>query len=718
MEVGEPMAGNINRRHLKAAVFVLILAGIALAKAQPIPGATFTPSGVKPWLQDAMSQLAKLPDGTNSVKIVSKRIALSYIDPARATQLLALHGFTIGKVEAPIDRSSLPVVVALAGSANVNTVPKAEEQFPQTETDPVNELVIFHDENDPSQLSSVISALQKHVDLPARQIIIEAMVLEISSTALKEMGVKWSRADSAKISGNFINSKMSGLSIGTLAYPSASEALNLTTKGIFHDLNVQIKALVREGEAEILSRPSVLALDNRMAYMSVAEDIPIARSNYSKNDYQSTSFSKEKAGITLALRPRIDAKGEEVSMQVNAEVTARVPDGDLEVRNKDGMILASAPTISRREVRTYTRVANNTPFIIGGLIAKDKQSTEDKVPLLGDLPLVGGLFRSKKLTTVKREVIIVLTPFVLPEEQVIGKNMPMDDDAFDSMDNQLFRDAYRIRAEDTFDLNYLYENKQLQRMKVLAERIVAGNVTLSNQYPYSSFYGKSVPGESILCYRQIYEVLKRRELESNLDMDKVIFFEKDENIQSGHRVQFLSKYIRSNAPEVLTEKGGKKAIALTYSLQRFSDDAKSIFSEPTPEVQLIDCENEVQWGKKLWELNRPSGNGQEKFTVLLRSKRDLERLKYAVLIKKTVEMNTEKLVLSLSQFTRGRLLLMPRVKAQDIELVDGDVARAFFYSEMYYQALQLEMEKDIAAFRRVIEEKDHLKEMVNPSTRP
>ena len=124
----------------------------------------------------------------------------------------------------------------------------------------------------------------------------------------------------------------------------------------------------------------------------------------------------------------------------------------------------------------------------------------------------------------------MLTPFVLPEEQVIGKNMPMDADAFDSMDNQLFRDAYRIRAEDTFDLNYLYENKQLQRMKALAERIVAGNVTLANQYPYSSFYGKSVPGESILCYRQIYEVLKRRELESNLDMDKIIFFEKDENI--------------------------------------------------------------------------------------------------------------------------------------------------------------------------------------------
>ena len=70
--------------------------------------------------------------------------------------------------------------------------------------------------------------------------------------------------------------------------------------------------------------------------------------------------------------------------------------------------------------------------------------------------------------------------------------------------------------------------------------------------------------------------------------------------------------------------------------------------------------------------------------MLLRRKKDVERLKYAILMKKTVEMNTEKLVLSLSNFTRGRLLLMPRVTPKDIELVDGDVARAFFYSEMYY----------------------------------
>jgi hypothetical protein len=706
----------INLKGAGWAVLAVGLAGIQYASAQPVPGPNR--SGVKPWLQQALGELANLAN-TNTVKVASKRITLSYIDPIRATQLLALHGFNIGKLEEPINPAKLPVIIALPGTAFHETVPNAEDKFPHTETDPLNDLVVFHDENDPAQLSGLMTTLKNEVDRPARQIIIEAMILEISSTSLQELGVQWTRAPAVTASGNFVNSKLSSLTIGSLKYPAADAALNLTTKGIFHDLNTQIKALVREGKVEILSRPSVLALNNRMAYISISEDIPVARTSYAPgNNYQNTSFETKKAGITLALRPRINANGEEVSMQVNAEVTARVPGADVLVKNGSGTILASSPTISRREVRTYVRVANNTPFIIGGLIAKDKQSTVYKVPLLHHLPILGSLFQSKKNTAVKREVIIVLTPFVLPEDHVIGKNMPQDEDAFDSVGHQLFRDAYRIRAEDTFDLNYLFENKQLQRMKALATRIVARNVFLGAQYPYNKFYGKAVPGESILCYRQIYEVLKRQGAQEKLDSSKLIFFVPDENIKSGHRVLFLEEYIRAQAPEVLTEQGGAQALAMTFVLQRFSDRPKSIFQEPVPEIRMVDCATEAAWRKQLWELNQPGANGQEKFTVLLRRKKDVERLKYAVLMKKTVELNTQKLALSLSNFSRGRLLLMPRVKAQDIELVDGDVARSFFYSELYYPASQAEMEKDITAFRKAIEEKDHLKQMLKTNARP
>ena len=99
------------------------------------------------------------------------------------------------------------------------------------------------------------------------------------------------------------------------------------------------------------------------------------------------------------------------------------------------------------------------PFYCGGLIAKDSEQTVSQVPVLGDLPLLGNLFRSKSETGLKREVIIVITPSVLPEETPVHAGMPKDEDTFDKFGHRLFRDAYRIRAEDTFDLRYLTENQ-------------------------------------------------------------------------------------------------------------------------------------------------------------------------------------------------------------------------------------------------------------------
>ena len=668
-----------------------------------------------PWLQQALDELTEIPNAPKD-EIASKRITLSYIDPIRATQLLNLHGYTIGKPGEAVDPKTLPVIISLPGTAFHEIIPKPEEKFPQTETDPLNELVIFHDPAIPSQLSGILAKIESEIDKPARQIIIEAMILEVSSTALDELGIKWSKTEGAN---NFIGSNMNTLTIGSLQHPATGAALDLVTKGgtngIFEGLNAQIKALVREGQAEVLSRPSVLALDNRMAYINVSEDLPIANTSYSTSgNYASTSFTIKKAGITLSLRPRIDTEGKEVSMQVNAEVTAKIPDADVNVRSSNGTIMASSPTISNRAVRTYVRVANNTPFIIGGLIAKDKQMTKDRIPVLGSLPIIKRFFQSKKTNTVKREVVIVLTPFVLPEENSIGKSTPMDEDAFDSFDNQLFRDAYRIRGEDTFDLNYLYENKQLQKMKDLTEQLASKNLNLVNQYPYKNFYGDSVPGEEILCYRQIYEVLKRRGVQKKISSNKIIFFEPDLNIGSGNRVLFLEEYIKRNVPEILESTPHSKALALSFKMNRLTEKADSIFSEPVPSITVIDCPDKNSWSKALWEMNQPTKNGQQRFTVLLRNTDDIDRLKHAILTKKAISLNTEDFALRLSNFSRGRLLLIPRVTEKDIELVDIDVARAFFYSEMYYQAQQVAMEKDINAFQKITKEKRHLDLLKTP----
>ena len=234
-----------------------------------------------------------------------------------------------------------------------------------------------------------------------------------------------------------------------------------------------------------------------------------------------------------------------MSLQINASVSAPVPGKDQVVRGtNNNVVLASAPTLSIREVKTYARIANDTPFIVGGLIAKDSEQTLKKVPLLGDLPLVGPLFRSKNEKGQKREVIIVITPSVLPDESPAHSAMPKDEDLFDQYGHRLFRDAYRIRSEDTFDLRYLTENKGLQRLQKVADRIVSDHRKLERSYPYENFADGAVPGEDALVRRQIYEVLKRRKAAEVLDEEKLIFFRRDEALGSGFKVRFLTDFLR------------------------------------------------------------------------------------------------------------------------------------------------------------------------------
>ena len=639
------------------------------------------------------------------IDMESRRLRLSYVDPTRCTQLLKLYGITVGSPTAAVDPKKLPVVVALPETKFHEVVPAQSGNFPRTETDPMNELMVFYDSSEPSQFGRVVRLVREKIDMPARKIMIEAMVLEISSQSLKDLGVQWDVTKNVG-SGNFIGRHLDNdnLKIGQIV-PSGVGVpqLDFSVTNAFREFNVRLKAMVQEGAAEVLSRPSVLTLDNRMAYINVSEKIPIANTKFVKDYVTAVDFRDVTAGIELAVRPRINADGTEVSLQINASVSARVPNKKEEVFDKTGnILLASAPTLSIREVKTYARIANDTPFIIGGLIAKDSEETVNSVPVLGKIPILGALFRSKSKTGLKREVIIVITPSVLPEENVVNKSMPKDEDLFDSFDHRLFRDAYRIRDEDTFDLRYLTQNRGLLKLQSIADRIVTDDVRLAEAYPYNRFADQAVPGEDALVRRQIYEVLKHREAAEKLDTRKLIFFRKDEDLGSGFRVRFLSEHLQEVAPFVLSSKETGKAFALRYQLRRDSASAGELLEEPVPEMAIVDCPDKATWRRLLWELNQPGPKGEVRRVIILRNRDDLERLKYAILMKKTIELNTEDNILKLKSFTRGRLLRMPTIREDDVELIDAEVAACFFHSEQYYAALQSALRRDYSAFNTAL----------------
>lgn len=665
-----------------------------------------------------------------SGEMISRRIRLSYTDPGRCIQMLQLYGVAVGQAGKPVDAKQLPVVVTQPSTKEHEILPKIGTTFKSTESDPIGDLMVFYDSDKPEQFSRIQTVIQRDIDLPARQIMLEAMVMEVSETSIDQLGVQWTR----DISSGDVQFGDVTAGLGDI-----TGQLVVNANDIFYDFNMKLRALIREGEAEIISRPSVLTLNNRMAFINVSDLIPIPQSKYHNNSAVSTvDFREKEVGIQLAIRPRINEDGKEVSLQVNALVSAVVPGEEVEVKTDKDVVIASSPTISSREVKTYARIANNTPFIIGGLIAKDDTSVRDRVPVLGAIPYLGKLFRSETLSKVKREVIIVITPFVLPEaegmqsdQQIVGRNLPQDEDQFDSIGNRLFRDAYRIREEDVYDLDFLTSNEELQRLQKLADGAAAGNVTLKDRYPYNHFVDGKIPGEQVLVYRQIYSVIRRIGLDKQVNEDKLIFFKKTPDQSTGFDVVFLSKFLRGEAeriwaesnpdkrcPEDIWEALGDNAIALTFTNRKKEADAGEIMFEQVPDVQIVPCASREDFDTLLWDLNQPDEQGRERGTIILHTERDLQRIKQAIILREAIDLNGTGDTMTLANFSTGRLLLLPDRDEEKVDLIGGRIARLFLATDRYYDLLRESLHDDMNALRKALNPAPKQQPAPQPAPKP
>jgi len=655
-------------------------------------------------------------------QLSSRKIPLSYVSADRCLAILKSLGYatieyqpsgrSVGGMEMikpseTVDPKKLPLIMLMPAPEATTMVGGGDAEaktFPHTSAEPLMELLVFYHPARPRQYSDVLHLVRETIDVAARQILIEAMVLEISETGLKQLGVRWQLDGS--IDGDVTVDR---LVLGRLpTFNTANDEAAVLSGGvsdIFGRFSLRLDSLIREGEAEILSRPSVLTLDNRQAYIRVGEDIPIATSVAglrTGSDKLSFNFRYEPVGISLNVRPRVTAEGDEISMQIAGSVSAEVPGEDLRILDQDGVELVRAPRLSRRRVATYARIANNTPFIIGGLISKDITRQRDKVPVLGDIPLIKKAFRRSSTTRLKREVIIVITPYVLPETSVVARNLPKDEDLFDSFGNRLFRDAYRIRTEDVFDLTFLTQNPRLLQLRAMTAAVLRRNAELADLEPFSLFAGGRIPGEAILVFRQMYEVIKRHDIYQRVDPTRLIFFRNDESTQAGFRVQFLKPYLLSKTGAeprrsrpgddplaALFEGDGLagKAIAMTFTIDPDADVTDAL-KQPVPDVRLVDCADDAAWSRTLWALNQRDDQGRQRYTILIREPDDLVRLQRAISLKRTVELNASGQDLSLENFTVGRLLLMPDLKPGQVHLIDEHAAKYFFLTELYYPAVE------------------------------
>ncbi len=679
-------------------------------------------AALEPEVGKLVTSLNETRAGLEVRDLEAKLIQLSYVDADTALAMLKGLGLTTmaktTEIPAKIEFANLPYVVKVddpkpeytgliggkseaAGGRLSMTPGMASDMKDNVIATPMTQLMVMFHPAHPGQFSRVRSVLDNYIDRPARQIFIEAMVLEISEQGLKELGVDWTLHPYSKEDGTAVISKLrlgsdsAGSNKDTLdlVIPDTSTFHNIFTGKFQWDWEVKLRALIRTGKAQILSRPSVLTLDNRQSTIRVGKDIPIA-SSLQGSSYSSIAafkFDYLATGILLNIRPRINETGKEVTMLIDTVVSAPVPNEDLEMLSSDGKsVLAKAPTVSTRRVQTYGRIANNTPLIIGGLVADEQVSVKDKVPLLGDLPLLGVAFRSEKTRTEKREVIIVLTPHVLPEQKEVRRSYPKDEDAFDNFGNNLFRDSYRIRSEDVFDLTFLLENRRIALYRRLARQAAEKNFRLARREPFRSFVEDTVPGESILVTRMIYEVVKRLDIEGPIDESRTIYFASHK--VGGYDVKWLDGLIKEDGR--LKDFNGK-ALALTYHRDRTSLEEGKMGSEPIPHVELIDCPDKKAWAVKLWELNQPLPDGRQQHTMLIQDESDVVRLRRALALKRIAVLNGGIDEMRLKNFSVGKTLLMPELKKDQVHVIDSDTAMFFFHTELYYAAALQEIEEQL-----------------------
>lgn len=267
--------------------------------------------------------------------------------------------------------------------------------------------------------SSVIDLLE--MEHPS-QIRLEAQIIEINSDYTKNLGIQyWSQTPgSNSSSGSSTGNSNSGITVGTAGLFYGGEDFSSNRKhggwlgSHVANVNVTLQALINEGKARILSRPSITTMSGKTANILIGGRIPIPVSDGNGN----VSIDWHEYGVKLNIEPVVDSE-DKITSKVHAEVST------LDYSHGVKIDSFSVPGIATREAESEVNVRSGMTMAIGGLINSEDAKIVSKIPLLGDLPIIGRFFRHTSNTRDKREVIILITPTLVADDTPVPMSQRM-----------------------------------------------------------------------------------------------------------------------------------------------------------------------------------------------------------------------------------------------------------------------------------------------------
>ncbi|MGA1841351.1 MAG: type IV pilus secretin PilQ [bacterium] len=264
-----------------------------------------------------------------------------------------------------------------------------------------------------------IKTLVNEIDMPSRQVLIEARVVETTKNFIKDLGIQWGgKYTTGPPSGKlFPRTTITGVAGDLTSEVTENFAVNLPISGgtsyggigvsLGHlkdkyFLDIQLNAMESEGEGRVLSNPRIATMDNTEALIEIGSKIPFLVREEQTDEVDTYRVVYEDAFTTLEVVPHITADGR-IKMKINASKD----------RPDFSKTVLGYPLISRKGAETELIVKDGETAVIGGLSISDKSEVQNEVPWFADLPLIGILFKSKFKSNNYDELLIFITPHII-----------------------------------------------------------------------------------------------------------------------------------------------------------------------------------------------------------------------------------------------------------------------------------------------------------------
>ncbi|MBL7000592.1 MAG: type II secretion system secretin GspD, partial [Gammaproteobacteria bacterium] len=303
------------------------------------------------------------------------------------------------------------VIKAQSKNAGASSVDSASINIQPDEVS--NALVITA----PMSIFKSLRTVIQQLDIPRAQVHIEAIIAEVSVDTSNELGVQWvidgSPADHPIMATNFAGSGTPITSLAGGAASAISDGLTLGIGRVNHpDLNflTLIRALSGNADSNLLSTPSIVTLDNQEAQIVVGQNVPFVTGEFSSTSGSTSvanpfrTIERQDIGISLKVKPQIN-EGNTITLDI-----------DQEVSNISGSSTGAVDLVTnKRALKTVVQLEDGELLVLGGLIDEVLIDTQQKVPVLGDIPFIGALFRSKSVTKTKRNLLIFIKASIIKD---------------------------------------------------------------------------------------------------------------------------------------------------------------------------------------------------------------------------------------------------------------------------------------------------------------